>query len=154
MPWILWNKYHSRISTNCGVKRRAAFANTFYLGVLINSLQKLFAVCLSLTRWLHNVLKIVFSRKYIQIPLQRPDTRKFLYLFSILWGKIYDNPWKYKVRSGAVGWGTALQARMSRVRFPIKSLGFFHWFNLSGRTMVLGLTQPLTEMSTRIFCRG
>jgi hypothetical protein len=27
--------------------------------------------------------------------------------------------------------------------------GFFHWHNLSGRTMALGSTQPLTEMSTR-----
>jgi len=27
--------------------------------------------------------------------------------------------------------------------------GIFHWHNLSGRTMALGLTQPLTEMSTR-----
>ena len=25
----------------------------------------------------------------------------------------------------------------------------FHWHNASGRTMAVGLTQPLTEMSTR-----
>ena len=30
-----------------------------------------------------------------------------------------------RIRQGAVGWGTALQARMPRVRFPIGSLGFF-----------------------------
>jgi len=34
-----------------------------------------------------------------------------------------------------------------RVRFPIVL-----WHNPSGRTMVLGLTQPLTEMSTRNIC--
>jgi hypothetical protein len=28
-------------------------------------------------------------------------------------------------------------------------VGIFHWSNLSCRTMTLGLTQPLTEMSTR-----
>ena len=28
-------------------------------------------------------------------------------------------------------------------------IGIFHWHNPSGRTMALGLTQPLTEMSTR-----
>jgi hypothetical protein len=28
-------------------------------------------------------------------------------------------------------------------------IGFFHWHNPSGRTMALGSTQPLTEMSTR-----
>jgi len=27
--------------------------------------------------------------------------------------------------------------------------GIFHWHNPSGRTMALGMTQPLTEMSTR-----
>jgi len=52
--------------------------------------------------------------------------------------------WHYKTamgaHGGAVGWGTALQAGRSRVRFPIMSLEFFHWHNPSGRTMTLGLT--------------
>jgi hypothetical protein len=42
----------------------------------------------------------------------------------------------------------ALQAGRLRVRFPMVSLEFFI-DNPSGRTMALGLTQPLTEMSTR-----
>ena len=50
---------------------------------------------------------------------------------------------------GAVGWGNALQAGRLRVQFPMVSLEFFHWHNLSGRTMALGLPQPLKEMSTR-----
>jgi hypothetical protein len=32
---------------------------------------------------------------------------------------------------------------------PDGVIGIFHWHNLSGRTLALGLTQPLTEMSTR-----
>jgi hypothetical protein len=32
---------------------------------------------------------------------------------------------------------------------PDDVTGIFHWHNPSGRTMALGLTQPLTEMSTR-----
>ena len=40
---------------------------------------------------------------------------------------------------GAVGGGTALQAD--------DVIGIFHWHNTSGRTMTLGSTQPLTEMS-------
>jgi len=32
---------------------------------------------------------------------------------------------------------------------PDGVIGIFHWHNLSGRTKALGLTQPLTEMSTR-----
>jgi hypothetical protein len=31
----------------------------------------------------------------------------------------------------------------------MKSLIFFNWLNPSSRTMALGSTQPLTEMSTR-----
>jgi hypothetical protein len=45
-------------------------------------------------------------------------------------------------------WGTALQAGRSRDRFPIMSLEFFI-HNRSGRTMALGSTPSLTEMSTR-----
>jgi hypothetical protein len=37
----------------------------------------------------------------------------------------------------------------SRVRFQIVSLEIFYWHNPSDHTMVLGLTQPLTEMSSR-----
>jgi hypothetical protein len=36
-----------------------------------------------------------------------------------------------------------------RVGVPIRSLNFFNLPNLSSCTMALGLTQPLTEMSTR-----
>jgi hypothetical protein len=32
---------------------------------------------------------------------------------------------------------------------PDGVIGFFHWLNPSGRTMALGSTQPLIEMSTR-----
>jgi len=49
---------------------------------------------------------------------------------------------KLGARGGAVCCGTALQAGRSRVRFPMVSLGFVHWYNPSGRTMALGLTQP------------
>jgi hypothetical protein len=48
-----------------------------------------------------------------------------------------------------VGWGTMLQAGGLRVRFPDEVIGFFNWPNPFSRTMALGSTQPLTEMSTR-----
>jgi hypothetical protein len=32
---------------------------------------------------------------------------------------------------------------------PDGVIGIFHWHNPFGRTMALGSTQPLTEMSTR-----
>ena len=46
----------------------------------------------------------------------------------------------------AVTWGTALQAGRLRGRFPMESLEIF--INPSGRTVALGSTQTLTEIST------
>jgi hypothetical protein len=37
---------------------------------------------------------------------------------------------------------------------PIMSLDFFHWHNPSGRTMALGTTRSLTEMSSRNISGG
>ena len=48
------------------------------------------------------------------------------------------------VRGGAVGRGTALKAGRSRVRFRIGSLGYS-----VDLILVLGSTQPLTEINTR-----
>jgi chloramphenicol 3-O-phosphotransferase len=54
------------------------------------------------------------------------------------------------VRGGAVGWGTALQAVRSRVWFRMLLLELFiDIIPPSRRSVALGLTQPLTEMSTR-----
>jgi hypothetical protein len=43
---------------------------------------------------------------------------------------------------------TALHTGRSRIRFPVVSLEFFIYIILPA-TAVVGLTQPLTEMSTR-----
>jgi hypothetical protein len=42
-----------------------------------------------------------------------------------------------------------LQAGRSWGWIPDEVIGFFSLFNFSSRTMALGSTQPLTEMSTR-----
>ena len=59
-----------------------------------------------------------------------------------------------RARGGAVLWGTAIQAARSRVRFSKPLFGIFHWDNPSGRTMTLGLTLHLTEMSPRNISLG
>jgi hypothetical protein len=46
-----------------------------------------------------------------------------------------------------VGWGTT--SRKIAGSIPDEAVGFFNWSTLSGRTMAVGSTQPLTEMSTR-----
>ena len=54
-------------------------------------------------------------------------------------------------RGSTVGWGPALQAGGSRLRFPMLSLYtiIFYWHNPSGHTVALRLTQSLTEMNIR-----
>ena len=52
-------------------------------------------------------------------------------------------------RGGAVGWRTALQAGKVAGSIPDGVIEIFHGHNPSDRTMALGLTQPLIEMSTR-----
>jgi hypothetical protein len=53
-----------------------------------------------------------------------------------------------QVRDSAVSWDTATSRKVGG-SFPNGVIGIFHWHNPSGHTMVLGLTQPLTELSTR-----
>jgi hypothetical protein len=62
---------------------------------------------------------------------------------------IFSSSFKEGARGSVVGWGTMLQAGMSRVRFLMRSLNFFNWPNPSSRTMALESTQSITEMSTR-----
>jgi hypothetical protein len=52
-------------------------------------------------------------------------------------------------RGSVVGWGNMSQAGRSRVRFTMRLLKFFNSPNPSSRTMALGSTQHVTEMSTR-----
>jgi hypothetical protein len=56
-------------------------------------------------------------------------------------------------RSRTVRWGTMLQAGWSRDRIPMRWI-FFNLPNPSSGTMALGLTQLLTEMSTRNILGG
>jgi hypothetical protein len=54
---------------------------------------------------------------------------------------------KVGVYGGAVGWGIALQARTSRFRFSMGSLGYFIYGILPA---ALGSTKPLTGKNTRV----
>jgi hypothetical protein len=57
------------------------------------------------------------------------------------------------VHVSAFGWCSALQAGMLRVPFPL-CLWYFYRLDPSGRTVALGSTRLLTEMSTRYFPWG
>jgi hypothetical protein len=76
---------------------------------------------------------------------------------SNMWYDVQHWPWNCETEEH-VGRNTITLLRMgrhyatsprSRVRFPIRSLDIFNWFNLSSHTMTVGSTQPLTEMSDR-----
>jgi hypothetical protein len=89
------------------------------------------------------------GRRRLGRPLNRlSETPKHVYqsLLLLLLSPL-SLPYLTGALGGAVGWGTALQAGRSRVRFPMASSEFFI-DNPAGRTMALGLTQPLTEIST------
>jgi hypothetical protein len=68
------------------------------------------------------------------------------FIIYYLMQNLYTVPVIGGARSSIVGWGTMLQARRSRVRVPKRWI-FFSWPNPYSRTMALGSTQPLTDMS-------
>jgi hypothetical protein len=56
-----------------------------------------------------------------------------------------------------IGWGVQRHCTSNRKvagSIPNGVIGIFHWHNTSGRTMALGSTQPLTDMSTRNISLG
>jgi hypothetical protein len=59
-----------------------------------------------------------------------------------------------RARSGAVAWGTELQAGKVDGSIPDGVSAVFHWHYPSGRATALGSAQPLTEMSTRSISWG
>jgi len=62
----------------------------------------------------------------------------YVYLLTVTWG----TRWRSWLRHCATSQKVASS-------IPDGVTGIFHWHNPSGRTIALGLTQPLTEMSTR-----
>ena len=78
----------------------------------------------------------------------RPD---FKILFFHCFG--FDDFTSGTVFWRAPGWRSSLgrcaTSRKAAGSIPDGVIGIFHWHNPSGRTVPPGLTQPLTEMSTR-----
>jgi hypothetical protein len=53
------------------------------------------------------------------------------------------------LRNGTLDWGTLITSRKVSDWISDEVIGFSSWPNSSSRTMALGSTQPLAEMSTR-----
>jgi hypothetical protein len=73
-----------------------------------------------------------------------------IFLFLICRGQhiFWHHTWLHGARGSVVGCGTMLYARTPRVWVSMKWI-IFNLPYLTSRTMVLGSTQPLTEMDTR-----
>jgi len=73
--------------------------------------------------------------------------------FSVAISYIYIYIYIYNATSRGTRWRSWLRhcatSRKVAGSIPDDVIGIFHWHNPSGRTMALGSTQPLTEMSTR-----
>jgi hypothetical protein len=71
-------------------------------------------------------------------------------LLHIDWLGLFNNGTSTPGACGnADGWGTILQAKRLQGSIPDEVIGLFNWPNPSSCTTALGLTQSLTEMSTR-----
>ena len=85
----------------------------------------------------------VFVKEVTLQTFSRWRTLVYLYWFSkalwVLWG---GTRWRSWLRHRAT-------SRKVAGSIPDGVIGIFHWHNPSGRGMALGLTQHLTEMSTR-----
>jgi hypothetical protein len=89
------------------------------------------------------IIVINFSRSIFELLIFYSSLNDEIYMVFFCFG--VGNAVAYLVKAR-----TILQAGRPRVRFPMKSLNFyFNLPNATGRTMALGLTQPLAEMSTR-----
>jgi hypothetical protein len=89
------------------------------------------------TLWAVHTTPAPGGRRLIKLVLTKNCNHKCLYLYLVRYAA-----------GGAVGWDTVLHAGKVSVSIPDGVIGISHWHNPCGRTMVLGLTQPLTEMST------
>jgi len=101
---------------------------------------------------LHTTMTYViqFCRQLLsRIRMEHPDPAQELStnLYDIRHCCVYsEKNWGTRWRSWLRHCATS---RKVAVSIPDGVTGIFHWHNPSGRTTVLRLTQPLTEMSTR-----
>ena len=105
--------------------------------ILFHCFLRTFSVCLALEVITKPVIKDLFW--LVKIRFARVQ------IFFCIWSHtqfIRGTWWRSWLRHCA-------PSRKVAGSIPDGVIGIFHWHNPSGRTMALGLTQPLTEVSTR-----
>jgi len=84
---------------------------------------------------MRTILTAALQWQYLQTELIFWITLVYIYIYR-------GTRWRRWLRHCATSWKAAGS-------IPDDVIDIFHWHNPSGRTMALGLTQSLTEMSTR-----
>ena len=84
----------------------------------------------------------MYSRLYFPEDGNISGRNTLQHIFNKTTSRHWGTRWHSWLRHCATSWKVAGS-------IPDGVIGIFHWHNPSGRIMVLGLTQPLTEMSTR-----
>jgi len=105
-------------------------------------------ICLETHVWIYVVITLSVSAQTVQVIGDRLTKLFNLYHIQYLqWAVQHKMQWRSRLRHCAT-------CRKVTGSIPNGFTGIFHWHNPSGRTMALGLTQPLTEMSTRSISWG
>jgi hypothetical protein len=82
-------------------------------------------------------------------PMAEPEMTKVTTRFHTIPSPTLPSPFTYRGHAVAQWLRHCATNRKVTGSIPDGVIGIFHWHNPSGRTMSLGSTQPLTEMSTR-----
>jgi hypothetical protein len=82
---------------------------------------------------------------------QHPHTQIYLFFLFWLYNKVWIILWGNSSNRGTwrSWWKHCATNQKVPASIPDGVVRIFHWHNPSGRTMALGLTEPLTQMSTR-----
>ena len=123
----------------------------FVVNLLSNSSRPRLYIVLHLA-WMTKINCTIYLFQML-VQHSKECTKISLYLYQKrLMLTIFCNVWFWHI-TDAVWWRNRLShcatSRKVAGSIPEGVIGLFHWHNPSGRTMALGSTQPLTEMSTR-----
>ena len=101
------------------------------------------SVYLNRTRWCSCI--VVFERDLVRISDTLPELHENKWKIPT----IYTGVWRWQETAVAQWLRCCATNRKVAGSIPDGDIGIFHWYFPSDRTMALGSTQPLTEMSTR-----
>jgi hypothetical protein len=127
--------FHYALSQNCKKKATVSFA----VCVCLSASPSVWTARLPLDGFWWNLIFEYFFQKV---------SRKFKFCLNLtrLTGTLHEDRGPLMVAQWLRYCATSRKVASS---IPDGAIGIFHWHNPSDRTMALGSTQPLTEMSTR-----